>query len=300
MEIISNNPNFKVDSPTVVAIGKFDGDHIGHQKLFSVMRDIKANEGLQSAALTFAFFDSPQISTILEKRERLEVENLDYLIEYPFTDAVRTMEAEDFLKDILIGRLNMKHIVAGPDCSFGHNRRGNVQLLQKYALEYGYKVTIIDKIMYQDQIISSSLIRDLINEGNVSQVTDLMGQPYSIKGTVSVGNKKGAKELGFPTVNIMITDEKIFPKIGVYATEVILPDKRVLKGVTNIGTNPTILDDKFKHALRCETHILDFDENLYDKTITVRFKDHLRDERRFASVDELKKQLIKDVYARRK
>ena len=295
MIIISNNLDFVLNEPTVLAIGKFDGDHIGHQKLFSTMREIKANEGLAIAAFTFAFSNSQLITSVEEKRKRLENEGVDYLIEYPFNDSIKEINAKVFLTDVLLSKLKMKHIVAGTDCSFGHNREGNVEFLHRFSKELNYDVTIIDKVKYNDTEISSTLIRELINEGFVEKVNTLIGSPYQLSGIVEVGNRKGASELGFPTVNIMNAEHKAFPKRGVYYSHVILPNGCIYKGITNIGTNPSISDDKFNHIERCETHIIDYSGDLYNQRITIQFIKRLRDEIVFNSLQSLKDQLSIDL-----
>jgi len=294
MQIISNNTDFIISEPTVVSIGKFDGDHIGHQKIFAVMRQIKADEMLKSAAFSFAFFDTPQMSTMAEKRRLLKHEDVDYLIEFPFTDETKNMEAEVFIKEVLIARLNMKHIVAGTDCSFGHNRSGNADLLRTLGPELGFKVTIIEKVSGGNEEISSTAVRSLIRNGNVEKAAVLNGRPYTVSGIARTGNKLGSRKLGFGTANIIPEEGKLFPKEGVYLTKTLLSDGRRLYSMTNIGSNPSIDTDSFGHIIRCETHIFDFNEVLYGQFIQVEFLRHIRDEIRFSSVEELKAQLEKD------
>jgi len=294
MQIISNNTEFIINEPTVVSIGKFDGDHIGHQKVFSVMRQIKEDEMLKCAAFSFAFFNAPQISTLAEKRRLLKNEGMDYLIEFPFTDDIKTMEAEDFIRNVLIKKVNMKHIVAGTDCAFGHNKSGNAALLRSLSHELGYAVTIIDKITDGNVEISSSNIRELIISGDVERAAILDGRPYSISGIVEAGNRMGLSQLGFGTANILPEDGKLFPKEGVYLTRTKLSDGRQLYSMTNIGSNPTIRDDSLGHIMRCETHIFGINEVLYGQFIEIEFLNHVRDEIHFSSLSELAMQLNKD------
>lgn len=294
MKIITNTFDFHIDEPTVVAIGKFDGGHVGHRAIFDEMKKIKANEGLAMVAFTFAFFDTTQILNLVEKRRILSEEGFDYLIEFPFSEDIKNIEADDFLKNVLIDKLNMKHIVGGNDCTFGHNKSGNMQLLKAYSAEFGFNVTEINKVKSGNEDISSTLIRDFINKGEVKRINELLGYPYSITGEVIVGNKLGGKGLGFPTINILPGKDKVFPKMGVYATKVTLPDAKQYLGMTNVGNNPTIKNDRFNHAVRCETHILGYNGDLYGKYIKLEFIEYIRDQKTFSTIEDLKAQLQLD------
>ncbi len=296
--------SFYIKEPTVLTIGKFDGEHKGHKKIFETMKRIAQERGLKCAVFTFDISPSniveglaqSRLNTNEERVQRLREEKLDYLVEYPFTAAVAGMEAESFVRDILIGQMNMKAIVAGPDVAFGRGKSGNRALLERLAQELDFTVHIIEKEKANmDTDISSTLIRSLLLEGNIKDANRLLGAVYSVRGIVKSGNRIGKKLLGFPTLNIFPPEHKILPRFGVYATRVkFISGGEVFDSITNVGNNPTVQDDLKNHAVRVETHIFDFDRNIYDEDIEVCFVDFIRPEQKFASLEELKKQMEKD------
>ena len=294
LKVYTNTTDFKIIEPTVVAIGKFDGDHIGHQKIFEIMRNIKAEKGYKSAVFTFLDMSDKQISPSQEKHLLLEAEEIDYCIEYPFNDETKAITAKDFLEKILIGKLNMKHIVAGSDCAFGHNREGNKDFLLEYSPVNDYYVTIIDKVKTGETDISSTYIRNLLDSGRVEEVSELLGHPYRITGKVEEGNHIGAAILGFPTANIYPDSDKYIPASGVYAVRINIQDGHDYYGMTNIGINPSIRQDDLNHCKRIETYIFDFNEDIYGKMISISFIQYIRPEVTFKDIKELKEQLIND------
>ena len=289
MKVYTNEAEFHIEDKTVVSIGKFDGVHYGHQEIFNEMRKISEETGYKIAVFTFCFFSDPQLSTINEKRTMLEAEGVDYLIEYTFSDKLRTTSGEDFISDILINKLNMGYIVAGDDCSFGYRKSGNAALLRKLSDKYGYQVKILNKIQLDDSDISSSLIRSLISSGDVGKVYDLKGSYYSITGQVRRGKCLG-RAISFPTANIIPDSGKILPKPGVYATRTLLSGV-YHDSMTNIGTNPTVEDNSI---IKCETHIFNLDRELYNTLITIEFIQYIREEQKFDTIDCLISQLKKD------
>lgn len=256
------------------------------------MRAIKQKYGLKMAAFTFVYPGNKQIASMGEKHLSLEDEGIDYLIEYPFTDEIRMTDGHEFLKNLLIDKMKMAWIVAGDDCSFGYNKSGNAELLRKFSSVYDYKVTIIQKIQFNDTDISSTMIRQLLSEGDVDRIYKVKGNYYSLSGQVEHYKNLG-KKLGFPTANISPPGDKILPKPGVYATTTQLEDGRVLSSMTNIGYNPTVCESDIT-GIKCETHIFDFDEDIYGQIIKVAFIRFIREEKRFNSLDALKIQLQKD------
>ena len=294
LKIFTDTTDFNIKEPTVVAIGKFDGDHKGHQKIFDIMRSVKKEKGFKAAVFTFYNSDFKQISPIEEKRKLMEAEGIDYCIEYPFNESTKAIKAADFLNDILINKLNMKCIVAGTDCSFGYNREGNADFLNAYSKSKGFDVIIIEKIKSGLNDISSTYIRSLLEEGRAEEVNDLLGHPYTLSGVVEEGNRIGEAKLGFATANIYPEEDKFIPKSGVYAVIVDTGNNVLYGGMTNIGINPSIVDDDLGHRRRIETHIFDFNEDIYGRKINVMLLKYIRDEIKFDSIDELKKQLILD------
>lgn len=294
LKVFTNTTDFQIAEPTVAAIGKFDGDHRGHQKIFETMRKIKSEKGYKSAVFTFADSSNKQISPMEEKHKLLENEGIDYCIEYPFNEETRSISAGDFLENILLKKLNMKHIVAGSDCSFGHNREGNAGFLRESSSVYHYCVTIVDKVKAGETDISSTYIRDLLHQGRVAEVNELLGHPYTISGVVEEGNQIGSSELGFATANIYPDSDKFIPASGVYAARIDIGDGNVYSGMTNIGTNPSIENDDFDHCKRIETHIFDFDQDIYGKFIIVSLIEFIRPEQKFESIDDLRNRLRSD------
>ena len=236
MDYITEIENYHGTKKTAVTIGKFDGLHRGHQKLVDKIRDYASDE-CDSVLCAFDMHRDA-IMTNRERREHLEGK-IDCLIDCPFTETLRNMEAEDFIRDILCAGLNAAHIVVGRDFAFGHNKRGSVEMLERYAPQYGYTVDVVEKERYGDMIISSTYIREELDRGNVEKANELLGEPYAIHGRVVHGNHIGGSLLGFPTANIVPPSIKRLPRFGVYVSRVLV-DGCYHRGVTNIGKKPTI------------------------------------------------------------
>ena len=228
MKIIEKTTEFELTEDTAVAIGKFDGFHMGHQKLLHMVTEQKAN-GLAAAVSTFvpspaAFFSKEaqqELTTIQEKRNIFEEAGVDYLIEYPFYQEIADMEPETYIRKVLVEQLHAKCIVAGEDVSFGKKGMGNYRLLEQKSAEYGYQVIVIDKVQYQGREISSTYVRDAVKQGEMELVTKLLGQPYHVGGTIVHGRHLGTG-LGMPTVNILPPPEKLLPPNGVYYSYVMM------------------------------------------------------------------------------
>ena len=200
------------------------------------------------------------------------------------------MDPEQFVAEILVGKMGAKAIVSGPDCHFGYQRKGDAELLRKLAPKYGYEVSIVEKAMDGDREISSTYIREELSLGNVAKANELLGEPYAIHGIVVHGNHIGGPRLGFPTANIIPPANKRLPKFGVYVSRVLAQGK-YYKGVTNIGRKPTIHGD---NPVGVETFIFDFDGDIYGKMIEVQLLEFDRGEQKFASLEELKERIEKD------
>lgn len=285
------------DKKTVITLGKFDGIHRGHQKLLNEVHRRAREENLQTVLFTFDV--SPQtrigkkdycvIVTNSEKKEFVEKFGIDIMIECPFTDQVRNMEAEDFVEKILVNRLKAKALVIGDDFGFGKGRKGTPAFLKAMEKKYGYTVDIIEKEKDGDKDISSTYVREELLKGNIEKANGLLGYRFFIAGEIIHGMHIGTG-LGFPTINIVPDKEKILPPNGVYAT-VTEVDGREYNSITNIGVKPTV-DGK---TLGVETFIYDFDGSLYGKKAYVRLLKFIRQEKKFSSIDELKKQVDKDI-----
>jgi riboflavin kinase/FMN adenylyltransferase len=285
----------------VVTIGNFDGVHKGHQALINKI--IKKAAAIDGTAIALTFEPHPirvlkktnhppLITRYDQKVELLSQSGLDVLICIPFTREFASITAKEFIEDILVNRIGMKAIVIGKDYAFGKNREGNIDFLKKYATAFGFEVIVPDWIQVsgsQPNRISSTRIRELVMDGAVEEVVDLLGRNYQIRGKVETGRNRGGKLLGFPTANIKLYDE-LSPKLGVYAVTVECLGKK-FKGVANIGYSPTFDDHKFT----VEVHILDFNENIYGQRIRVNFISRLRDEKKFANIEELSERIRHDI-----
>lgn len=304
MKIIENTTEFNITEDTVVAIGKFDGFHRGHQKLLNKLKEHK-KKGLSTVVFTFvpspaAFFSNEPVSeltTIEEKRKIFEKAEVDYLIEYPFYKEIADMEPEDYIRKVLVEQINAKCIVAGDDVSYGKHGKGDYQLLEKFSKECGYEVVIIEKVLWQNKEVSSTYVRDEVRNGNMELVEQLLGTPYHIGGEIVHGRKLG-RTIGMPTVNLVPVENKLLPPKGVYYSYVCFDNEIYGAGkfpaITNIGTKPTVNNGSM---MGVETYIYDFDEEVYGDTIDVFLLKHIREEMKFENVDELKMQMAKDIEA---
>lgn len=298
MICISDRKEFKIEEPTVVTIGKFDGRHKGHQKLLRLMLEIKEKHGYRTAI--FSFDMAPValikgtlptvITTNQERRNNMEKMGIDYLVEYPFTKEVAHLSPEDFVKHILVDQMNAKVIVVGTDCGFGYKRAGDVTLLEEISSKYGYRLVVVEKQQDDNRDISSTYVREELNLGNIEKANELLGEPYAIHGTVVHGNHIGGSVLGFPTVNIIPPPEKHLPPFGVYVSRVWI-DGVSYGGITNIGRKPTVGTPS---PVGVETFIFDINQDLYGKNIEVQLLHFERPERKFDSLEELKQQLERD------
>ncbi len=301
MEYIAGNTNFKYKN-SAVTLGKFDGLHQGHQLLINRIISYK-KQGLTAVMFSFLLHPSNLLSekefeliyTEEEKCSILMRSGIDVLISYPFTEATMKMEPEDFIKDILVDKLDTKVIVVGSDFRFGANRRGDVNLLKQSEAEYGYQVIVCEKENYKDKIISSSTIRCALKDGKIELVNTMLGKPYFIRGEVVHGRKIG-RTIGMPTINITPPSTKLLPPCGVYASKTLL-EGCLYPGVTNIGYKPTVGADE---NIGVETFIFDMNRNLYGEIIKVEIHDYIRSEMRFGSLEELTQRMNEDVMLAKK
>lgn len=296
MKYIVETTDFHLKN-SVVTLGKFDGLHIGHQMLIDHVIELK-KKGYQSVMFTFSLHpynlfsekETKLIYTNEEKLLKLREEGLDVLIAYPFTTKTASLEPEEFIKEVLVKQCDAKAIIVGEDFCFGKHRRGNVDMLRKYAKELGYEVYAYEKVEYDNDVVSATRIRDEIAKGNMEVVTDMLGRPFSVVGEVVHGRQLG-RQLGMPTVNILPSEGKLLPPNGVYASTVEIEGKEYT-GVTNVGYKPTVGD---KNQLGIETYIIDFEGDLYGKVLEVKLLQFMRPEQKFLSVQELKTQMHQDM-----
>ena len=266
MKYIKNTTDFLIEEPTVISLGKFDGIHRGHELLLEQLLK-KKKEGLATVIFTFDIppkkkleeEDVKVLTTNEEKMHMFDTFGIDYLIECPFTQEVMSMEPEDFIR-MLVSKLSVKCIVAGEDFCFGHNRRGNYKMLQRYAELLSYEAIILPKMKEDARDISSTYVREEIAAGRIEKANKLLGYSYFVSGIVEHGNRLG-RTIGFPTINIIPPANKLLPDFGVYITKVTI-DGESYQGVTNVGCKPTI---EGKNPIGIETYILDFNQDVYGK-----------------------------------
>lgn len=280
-----------------LALGVFDGVHIGHQKV--VLNAIKKAQELDvtSAVVTFAkhprsiiLKSHPNMLSPLE--ERLELfENLGVqaAVVLDFNENLAKMTAKEYLDNVLIGCLNAKNITIGYNHKFGGDKQGNGKFLEEYKKKYGYEVNVISPVKIDNHAVSSSVIRKFLLKGDVESAANFLGRDFKVKGIIIHGQHLG-RTLGFPTANLLLPSELIIPLNGVYSGLVKI-DSKVYHALINVGKRPTIGDLK-KDLV--EAHILDFNEDIYDKIIEVSFLKRIRDEKKFSSLEELKSQIKKD------
>ncbi|MEO6695123.1 MAG: bifunctional riboflavin kinase/FAD synthetase [Ignavibacteria bacterium] len=300
MQVIRDIGDIKFDKRSAVTVGTFDGVHLGHRKIIEKLNSIKDTKKLRSIIVTFE--PHPQIvlrnrvkdikilTTLEEKLEIFKQLEVDITYVIPFTKDFANTTAEEFYKNYLIDKIGISDLILGYDHMFGKNREGNFDTLKDLSEEFQFTVDKVDEYMYEGEHISSTVIRNLLNAGDVKKVSLILGRPYSIKGKVIEGRKLG-KELGYPTANIANTEEsKLMPKIGIYAVSVEITGS-LHYGMMSIGKNPTVTNDE---SIKSEVNIFDFNENIYGKEIKINFIEHLRDEIKFETLEDLKKQMSID------
>jgi len=290
-------------SNACVTIGNFDGVHRGHQQLFATV--VKKARAMQGTSVAITFDPHPLqvllpggiklISTCQQKEELIELAGIDVLLVIPFTRDFAKTTADEFVTDLLVTRLGVKELVVGYDYAFGKGRSGNIEFLKQQGQVHDFPVTVVEACYSGEQLISSTRIRELVREGKMVAAGELLGRSYQIRGTVQVGKQRGGKVIGFPTANLKFNEEDLVPKHGVYVTRVIC-EGRHYGGILNIGYNPTFGEEK----LVAETHIFDFNEDIYGKPIRVNLLKFLRSEKKFSGPKELAEQIGKDVLLAKK
>jgi len=296
MEIIRGLENIQDKKDSVITLGTFDGLHAGHQKIIDKVVKEADSKNVQSVLVTFephprlVLNNSDKsiqlLSTIDEKIEILRSFKLDIVVVVNFNLEFANNSYKDFVTNVLINRLGLKYLVLGYDHHFGKNREGNFNSLKELANQHNFSIDKVDPLYVDEAIVSSSLIRKYLLEGEVHLASIYLERQYKLVGSVVKGDGRG-KILSFPTANIEIKDShKIIPKNGVYAVDVDLKGHKY-KGMMNIGYRPTF--DKEDHTL--EVHVFDLNENIYNENLTVYFKKRLRGELKFSSQEDLVKQL---------
>ena len=284
----------------VIALGFFDGVHLGHGALLRRAAEEAQKRGCESAVFTFdrppkevitgipcPLINSPEDRAELVRR----LYGIDEMIMVPFDDEMRTTPTDRFVTDILVGRYGAVHLVAGHDHHFGHRNQGSPELLKEKCAELGLGCDIIPAVTLDGVTVSSTHIRKLLEEGDVETARAFLGHPHVLTQTVGHGRQLG-RTIGIPTANLVAPPHVLLPKRGVYAAKITLPDGRAFGGVTNVGVRPTVNNGQ---DVTVEPWILDFDGDLYGQAIRVEFFRRLRDERKFESLDALRSQIETDA-----
>lgn len=302
MKIINNNIQARNIKHAVVTIGTFDGVHLGHQAIFNEMRRLAQEIDGETVVVTF----HPHPRQVLsigteklrficsqeEKLQKFEEYGIDNVMIIPFTKEFASTPSDEFIKTYIIDRLHPSVIVVGYDHHFGKNRMGDIEMLQRLSTQYGFRTVQVEAKYVNEVAVSSTKIRNFLWVGNVKAANELLGYPYSVTGTVVMGNQIG-RTLGFPTANLDIPGEFLMiNNPGVYACRTVI-DGKWYDAMANTGLRPTI-GDRADGDFIIEVNIFDFDGDLYGQTLKVWFIDRIRDEEKFSGLDALKAQLEQD------
>jgi riboflavin kinase / FMN adenylyltransferase len=305
MQIIRNLNQIKTALPQLaLTIGNFDGVHLGHLAIVSWVKKIAKEKKLASAILTFephpiSFFkaNSPKdfhISSLAQKLKIFQEHQIDYVIILPFNQILSEISAENFIENILVKSLNLKHLTVGYDFTFGKNRQGNFQFLEKKSKVFDFGLSEISAVKNSQQNYSSSLVRRLISEGKIAEANICLSKNFTICGLINHGQKL-ATQLGFATANLKAKPHIIKPKFGVYKSSTFIPHlNKKFASITNFGIKPTACENLIPVF---ETHILNFSQNIYGKKIYVELLEFIRAEKKFLSLEDLKSQIARDIGA---
>ncbi len=298
MRLFHGTDNAAISRPTVVTLGVFDGLHIGHQLIMKTVVERARAAGAVPTVITFEPHPRavlhpesapPLLQTFDQKIEALGVLGIEQTIIIHFDKNFSQIRAEDFLRETVVDRLQAKEVYLGCGFAFGHNREGHIDLLRKVGGQLGFIADEVPEVQIRGERVSSSRIRDLILQGRMNLARRMLGRPYGVQGRVVRGGARG-HAIGFPTANID-PQNRVIPSRGVYVTAIMI-DGQWRQSVTNIGVRPTF-GDATQSSI--ETHVLHWSDDLYGRTVRVRFLHQLRDEKKFSSVDELKSQIAFDV-----
>ncbi|MCD4786460.1 MAG: bifunctional riboflavin kinase/FAD synthetase [Candidatus Eremiobacteraeota bacterium] len=298
MQIIELNKIRRLEGPTSLALGFFDGIHLGHRRILEKARRIAKEKGYQSGIFTFyrhpvevlqPGFCFHYLTTLEEREKIIESLGLDYFLILPFSKEVKSISPEDFIENLIIGRLNARAVVVGKDYKFGRDAGGNIEMLKEKLEPRGIEVHVMDEVLIKNEKIGSTIIRNDITSGLIDHANKGLGRWYSIEGIVRSGNKRGRK-LGIPTANLDLPDNKVIPPEGVYCVFALLNGK-LFKGVGNMGSRPTFGE----YHPTFEVHIMDFSGDIYGEKIRVFFVNKVRDIIKFDTAKDLVKRIKTDI-----
>ncbi|WP_279197339.1 bifunctional riboflavin kinase/FAD synthetase [Chryseobacterium indoltheticum] len=297
MKVFRNFSDYPSQRPLALSLGMFDGVHLGHKCIIDELKKVGSAHNLETAILTFwphpRFVFNPNedlklLNTLDEKTLLMEKYGINNLFLKEFDEEFRNLTGEEFVRQILVDKLNVKYLIIGYDHSFGKNKSGNFELLQNLSKELDFEVEQMEAINIHENNISSTKIRNALLAGNILEANEMLGYSYSVSGTVGHGKKLG-RTIGYPTANIETENIKLLPKKGAYIVETFINDQQY-KGMLSVGTNPTVNGDK----LTVEVYILDFEGDIYGEKITVKFRDFLHEEIKFEGLEKLIERLNED------
>lgn len=299
MQVFDSIKELKKNKNTILTLGTFDGIHPGHLKIIDKMIDRSRENGFRNVVITFhphpravlsADSNIKLLTTPAEKIELLKKKGVENILTINFTKEFASLTAEEFIYDFLVNGIGLSEIVLGHDHHFGKGRRGNVDLLKIIGAKENFTVTTVDAFYIDDEVVSSTKIRNALTDGELKRANKLLGRNYSFSGTVISGDKRG-RELGYPTANIkLLSHEKLLPAIGIYAVKVLLGNEKHI-GLLSIGKRPTFYNEG---EIVTEVYIYNFDREIYDEVVTLELIERLRGEEKFNSASELIDQMNKD------
>lgn len=296
MKVFKDLAAIKDIDETVIALGNFDGVHRGHQELIRRMVSAARTANMKSAVFTFSnhprnFLGSNKVFKIAGEAEKLailEELGVDYLFNIPFDEEICHMSPEDYVDNLLIKTFRMKEVYCGFNYRFGYKAQGDTAMLMSMSLKKGFGIHVMEPFTIEEEVVSSTILRSAIESGDMIKAEKLMGRLYSVTGKVSEGEKLG-RTIGFPTANLSMEESMLAPGKGVYITRCIL-DGKAYEAISNVGVKPTVGN----YDMNIETHIFDFEGDIYGREIKVQFLKRLRDEMKFESLDDLVKQIERD------
>lgn len=299
MQVLNSIKDLTKNKNTILTLGTFDGIHPGHLKIIDKLVACSKEKGCRNVVITFyphprtvlgSGNDVKMLTTQEERKNLLKKYGVENFLTITFTKKFASLTAEEFIYDYLINGIGLSEIVLGHDHHFGKGRSGNVELLKKIGAEENFSVTTVDAFYINNEVVSSTKIRNALNDGDLKRANILLGRNYSFSGTVVGGDKRG-RELGYPTANIkLLSQEKLLPAIGIYAVRVLLKNEKHI-GLLSIGKRPTFYD---AGNLVAEVYIYNFNHEIYGEIVTIELVERLRGEEKFNSAEDLINQMDKD------
>lgn len=283
--------------PTAVTIGNFDGVHVGHRKILRGV--VERARGLEAVSAVLTFFPHPArvlrpevapglLETLPQRLSEFEALGIDAALVLKFDHKLANLSAEEFAQEFLVNALRARAVLVGANFRFGHKQAGDVRLLEELGRQNGFAVKIVEPVLVDGRVVSSSAIRAAVRGGNVDEARQMLGRPFALAGEIRSGTGMGRK-LVLPTLNLA-TEQETLPKYGVYATEVVV-GRKCYRAVTNVGVRPTFNGQN----LAIESHLFDFAETITSGPMTVKFLTRLRDEQKFSGAEALREQILQDI-----